>query len=70
MGKFKVWLKLNLIVGIIKVKLVENVSIFFCLEMLVLCVIDILCFFEEGLVEFVKFLKGRKLLLVKFLVNL
>lgn len=50
MGKFKVWLKLNLIVGFIRVKFLENVSIFYCLEMLVLCVVDRLCFFEDGLV--------------------
>lgn len=69
LGKSKVWLKSNPTAGITRVKLVENVSIPPCSEMLVSCAVDRPCFLEEGLVEPVKFLKGRKLLLAKSLVN-
>lgn len=69
LGKSKVWLKSNPTAGITRVKLVENVSIPPCSEMFVSCAVDRPCFLEEGLVEPVRFLKGRKLLLAKSLVN-
>lgn len=60
LGKSKVWLKSNPTAGITRVKLVENVSIPYCSEMLVSCVVDRPCFLEDSLVQPVKFLKGTK----------
>lgn len=51
LGKSKVWLKSNPTAGITRVKLVENVSIPYCSEMLVSCVVDRPYFLEDGLVQ-------------------
>jgi transposase InsO family protein len=69
LGKVKIWLKSNLDNGISRVQLLESINISPYTEAFVQCYLDRPCFLERGIVEPAKFLKGRKLLLAKTLVD-